>query len=125
MEGNPQNRIQEVSADEIGRQIQAVAIYCGNSPTGSNTTKGDNSHVHQLLGSKSRDGERDSFYREEKIRSPAKGQLEEASPAITRMLGDFMQHQAEQPRSQSGSHFLKVQYTCCDSELDLKWRGKN
>jgi len=37
MEGNPQNRLQEVSADEI---IQAVAHYCGISPTGSNTTTG-------------------------------------------------------------------------------------
>jgi len=40
MEGNPQNRQQEVSADEIGRLIQAVAHYCGISPTGSNTTTG-------------------------------------------------------------------------------------
>jgi len=32
----------EVSADEIGRLIQAVAILCGISPTGSNTTKGGN-----------------------------------------------------------------------------------
>jgi len=31
-----------------------------------------------------------SFYREKEIRSPAKGQLKEPSPAITRMLGDFM-----------------------------------
>jgi len=43
MEGNPQNRMQEVSADEIGRQIQAYAIYCGISPTGSHSTKGANS----------------------------------------------------------------------------------
>jgi len=43
MEGKAQNRIQEVSADEIGRQIQAVVIYGGISPTGSNTTNGDHS----------------------------------------------------------------------------------
>jgi len=29
MEEKPQNRLQEVSADEIGRLIQAVAHYCG------------------------------------------------------------------------------------------------
>jgi len=39
MEGKPQNRMQEVSADEIGLQIQAYALYCGISPTGSNSTK--------------------------------------------------------------------------------------
>jgi len=38
MEGRPQNRLQEVSADEIGHQIQAYALYCGISPTGSNST---------------------------------------------------------------------------------------
>jgi len=43
MEGKPQNRMQEVSADEIGRQIQAYALYCAISPTGSNFTKGANS----------------------------------------------------------------------------------
>jgi len=48
--------------------------------------------------------------------SPAKGQLEEPLPAIARMLGDFMQHQAEQLRSQFGSHFLKVQYAYWDSD---------
>jgi len=35
--------MQEVSADEIGRQIQAYALYCGISRTGSNSTKGANS----------------------------------------------------------------------------------
>jgi len=40
------------------------------------------------------------------------------------MLGDFMQYQAEQPRSQSGSHFLKVQYAHWDSELDCGGGGK-
>jgi len=35
--------MQEVSADEIGLQIQAYALYCGISPTGSNSTKGSNS----------------------------------------------------------------------------------
>jgi len=30
----------EVSADEKGCLIQAVAHYCGTSPTGSNTTAG-------------------------------------------------------------------------------------
>jgi len=34
-----QKRLQEVSADEKGRSFQAVAFYCGTSPTGSNTTK--------------------------------------------------------------------------------------
>jgi len=35
----PQNRLQEVSADEIGRLIRAVALYSGISLTGSNTTE--------------------------------------------------------------------------------------
>jgi len=38
MKGKLQNGMQEVSADEIERLIQAVAIYCGISPTGSITT---------------------------------------------------------------------------------------
>jgi len=42
MDGKPQDRLQEVSADETGRLIQAVALYCGISPTGSNTTTGAN-----------------------------------------------------------------------------------
>jgi len=32
--------MQEVSAGQIGRQIQAYVLYCGISPTGSNSTKG-------------------------------------------------------------------------------------
>jgi len=43
MEGKRHNRIQKVRADEIGRKIQAYALYCGISPTGSNSTKGANS----------------------------------------------------------------------------------
>jgi len=43
MEEKPQNRIQKVRADEIGRQIQAYALFCGISPTGSNSTKEANS----------------------------------------------------------------------------------
>jgi len=39
------------------------------------------------------------------------------------MLGDYMQHQAEQSRSDF--HFLKVQYAYWDSELDYRWRGKH
>jgi len=35
----PENRLQEVSADKIGRLIQAVAFYCGILPTGSNRGK--------------------------------------------------------------------------------------
>jgi len=35
--------MRELSADEIERQIQAYALYCGISPTGSNSTKGENS----------------------------------------------------------------------------------
>jgi len=42
MEGQPQNRLPEVSTDKIERLIQAVAFYCGISPTGSNTTTGAN-----------------------------------------------------------------------------------
>jgi len=38
------------------------------------------------------------------------------------MLGEFMQHQAEQPRSQSGSHFLKVQYAYWDTEPECRWK---
>jgi len=43
MEGEPQNRMQEISADEIGPHIQDYALYCGISPTESNSTKGANS----------------------------------------------------------------------------------
>jgi len=49
MEGNPQNRLQEVSADEIGRLIQAVVHYCGISPTGSNTTTGQIRRIVEVL----------------------------------------------------------------------------
>jgi len=35
-----QKRLKEVSANEKGRLIQAVAHYWGTSPTGSNTTAG-------------------------------------------------------------------------------------
>jgi len=31
----------------------------------------------------------------------------------------------EQPHSQSGSHFLKVQHACLKSELDSRWRGED
>jgi len=48
-EGQPQNRLQEVSADEIGRLIQAVAHYCGISPTGSNTTTGQIRRIVAVL----------------------------------------------------------------------------
>jgi len=43
MEEKHQKRLKEVSADEKGRLIQAYALYCGFSPTGSNSTKGANS----------------------------------------------------------------------------------
>jgi len=46
MERNPQNRQQDVSADETGRLIQAVAQYCGTSPTGSNINTGQ---IHKLV----------------------------------------------------------------------------
>jgi len=39
------------------------------------------------------------------------------------MLGDFQQHQADQLRSQFGSHFPKVQYAYWDSELDCGGAG--
>jgi len=51
--------------------------------------------------------------------------MEEPSPAIVRVLGDFMQQQAEQPRSQFSSHFLNVKYAYWDSELDYRWRQKD
>jgi len=35
--------MQGVRVDKIGRQIQAYALYCGISPTGSNSTEGANS----------------------------------------------------------------------------------
>jgi len=38
MEGKPQSRLQEVSANEKGRLIIAVVYHCGMLPTGSNTT---------------------------------------------------------------------------------------
>jgi len=41
MERKTENRMQEVSADEIGRKIQAYSLCCGISPTGSNSTKGE------------------------------------------------------------------------------------
>jgi len=50
MEGKPQNRKQEVSADEIGCQIQAYALYCGTSPKGRNSTKGANSQKSLSAG---------------------------------------------------------------------------
>jgi len=37
MKGKHQKRVQDVSADEKGRLIQGVALYCGTSPTGSTT----------------------------------------------------------------------------------------
>jgi len=43
MDGKPQSRIQGVRVDEIGGQIQAYALYCWISPTGSKSTKGANS----------------------------------------------------------------------------------
>jgi len=48
MEGKPQNRLQ-VSADEIGRLIQAVAHYCRISQTGINTTTGQIRRIVALL----------------------------------------------------------------------------
>jgi len=41
------------------------------------------------------------------------------------MLGDYMQHQEEQHRSQSDLYFLKVQYAFWDLELDYRWRVKD
>jgi len=49
MEGKPPNRLQEVSANEIGRLIEAVAHYCGISPTGSNTTTGQVRRIVAVL----------------------------------------------------------------------------
>jgi len=43
MEGKHQNRIQKIRADELGRQLQAYALYCGASPRGSNSTNVENS----------------------------------------------------------------------------------
>jgi len=37
------------------------------------------------------------FHREEKRRSPAKGKLEEPSPDIAKMLGDFLRHHLSNP----------------------------
>jgi len=45
MGGKPQH-LQEVSADDKRHIIQAVAHYCGTSPTGSNTTTG---HIRRLV----------------------------------------------------------------------------
>jgi len=49
MDGKPQNRMQGVRVDEIGRQIQAYALYCGISPPGSNSTKRANSQIVEVL----------------------------------------------------------------------------
>jgi len=49
MEGKPQQHMQEVSADEKGRLVQAVAHYCGISPTGSNITTGQNRRIVEFL----------------------------------------------------------------------------
>jgi len=38
MGGKPQKNMHEVSADEKIQLIQAVAHYCGTSPTGTITT---------------------------------------------------------------------------------------
>jgi len=48
MEGKPQNRLQEVRADEL-RLIQAVAHYCETWPTGSNTTTGQIRRIVEVL----------------------------------------------------------------------------
>jgi len=37
--------MQEVNADEKGRVVQAVAHYCGTSPTESNITTGQNRRI--------------------------------------------------------------------------------
>jgi len=42
--------MQEVSADEIGLQIQAYALYCGIWTTGSNSTKEANSQNSRSAG---------------------------------------------------------------------------
>jgi len=49
MEGNPQKRLQDVSADEKRGLFQAVAHYCGTSPTGSNTTTGQIRRIVEVL----------------------------------------------------------------------------
>jgi len=41
--------MQEVSADEIECQIQAYALFCGISPTGSNSTKGQVRRIVEVL----------------------------------------------------------------------------
>jgi len=52
-------------------------------------------------------------------------QVEEPLPAIAKIMVDFLQHQANQPRSLFGSHFLKVQYAYWDSERAYRWREQN
>jgi len=42
-----------------------------------------------------------------------------AAKASITMLGGILQHQ-EEPRSESGSHFLKVLYAYWDAELDCR-----
>jgi len=42
-------RLQEVRTDEKGRLIQAVAHYCGISPTRSNTTTGKIGRIVEVL----------------------------------------------------------------------------
>jgi len=49
MEGRLQKRLQQVSADEKGRLIQAVAHYCGTSPTGSKITTGQVRGIVEVL----------------------------------------------------------------------------
>jgi len=50
MEEKHQKRLKEVSANEEGRLIQAVAHYCGTWPTGSNTTTGQIRRIVKALG---------------------------------------------------------------------------
>jgi len=49
MEEKHQKRLKEVSADEKGRLIQAVATYCETWPTGSNTTTGQIRRIVEAL----------------------------------------------------------------------------
>jgi len=65
-------------------------------------------HLHQLLGSLSGAGGPAGFYREEENRAPAKGTVGEAIPSHCQDAGRLPAVSADQPRSQSGSHFLEL-----------------
>jgi len=152
MEGKFQNRLHEVSADEIGRLIQAVARYCGISPTGSNTTTGQIRRIDAVL-EEVRQGiqvgrnmsrgtslptwtswraclrKNSKIWPKRKDALASIGRMKIGRPLTnswrshSQDAGQLPAASADQPRSRSGSHFLKVQNDHWNSELDCGGAG--